>query len=394
MQSEPQRPAIPLNSDSTSGKAGVEKSKLSKSSKAIESLYVLLLSERFEVRGSSTQTLVLAEHLSNYGIRSTILTPNINFISPDRRSRLDIREYRYLDLPLLKHATLRCIAQDFSDTKPDLIHIQSRKMLPYGIKLARKWNCPYVLTIHDYIPPGEVLNFDTRHGYKIIAVSSSVKTELLTQPNVTGEMVSVIHSGVEQVPDEKIRPVLAANCTAVIGTAGPLEAIKGVPFFLHAAHEVLNVYPELEFLVAGSGPEEHRLRRLVRSLGIEKQVTFVSNLYGFRESLRAMDIFCLPSLQQGLGTIMLEAMACGRPVIASRVGGIFSAITHEETGLLIPPSSSEAIAEKILLLLKNPELARKIGEAGKEHVRKNFRIDQTVRRVADLYRSCTAEFIP
>ncbi len=394
MQSDSQQPALPLNSTSTTGKAEAEKEKFSKSSKSTESLYVLLLSERFEVRGSSTQTLVLAEHLSDYGIRSTVLTPNANFISPGRRKDLDICEYRYLDFPFIKHVTLKYIEQDFSDSKPDLIHIQSRKMLPYGIKLARRWNCPYVLTIHDYLPAGEVLNFETQYGYKIIAVSSSVKSELLTQPNITGEMVAVIHSGVEQVPDEKIRPVLASNCTPVIGTAGPLEQIKGVSFFLHAAHDVLKVYPELEFLVAGSGPEEHRLRQLVRSLGIEKQVTFVSNLYGFHESLRAMDIFCLPSLQQGLGTIMLEAMACGRPVIASRVGGVFSAITNNENGLLIPPSNSDAIAEKLLLLLKEPELARKIGEAGKEHVRKNFRIDQTVRRVADLYRSCTTNFSP
>ncbi len=392
MQSDSQQ-AHSSGSSVVSNQIEAEKEKL-KSPKATESLFVLLLSERFEVRGSSTQTLLLAQYLSDYGIRSAILTPSAEFISPERRQALEIYEYRYLDFPLAKRIILNFIEQDFSDPKPDLIHIQSRRMLSDGIRLAKKWNCPYLLTIHDYIPEGEVLNFDTEHGYKIIAVSSSVKSELLTQPNITGEMVTVIHSGVEQIPDEKIRPVLAPDCTPVIGTAGPLEQIKGVSFFLHAAHEVLKTYPDLEFLVAGAGPEENRLRRLVRSLGIEKHVTFVSNLYGFRESLRAMDIFCLPSLQQGLGTIMLEAMACGRPVIASCVGGVFSAITNNETGLLIPPSDSDAIAEKLLMLLKDPELARKIGNAGKEHVRKNFRIDQTVRRVADLYRSCMAHFSP
>lgn len=392
MQSESEQKASSFNSDSATGNTESEKLKPVKSSKTIDSLHVLLLSERFEVRGSSTQTLVLAEHLSDYGIRSTIVTPDISSISPERRSRLDVREYRYLDYPLLCHATLGCIRQDFSDPKPDLIHIQSRKMLWQGIKLAKKLNRPYVLTIHDYLSPGKVLHFDTHFGYKIIAVSSSVKTELITQPNITGEMVSVIPSGVENISDEAIRPILDSQCTPVLGTAGPLEEVKGVTFFLQAARKVLNQYPDLEFLVAGTGPEEHRLRQLVRSLGIEKQVTFVSSLYSFRESLRAMDIFCLPSLQQGLGTIMLEAMACGRPVIASRVGGISNTITNESTGLLIPPSDSDAIAEKLIFLLQNPELARKIGESGKNHVRKNFRIDQAVRHVADLYRSCKSDF--
>ncbi|MBL4883362.1 MAG: glycosyltransferase family 4 protein [Planctomycetaceae bacterium] len=392
MQSGSDRTEKPFAPETATDETASAKPKLSKTSKANESLHVLLLSDRFEVRGTSSQTLVLAEYLPDYGIHSTIVTPSINCIAPERRSHLEFREYSYLDFPFARRATLECIKHDFSDPKPDLIHIQSRKMLWHGIKLAKKLNRPYVLTVHDYLSPGEILNYDTEFGYKIIAVSVSVKSELLTQPNITGEMVKVIHSGVEYIPDDHIRPVLASNCTPVIGTAGPLEEIKGGLFFLQAARKVLNVLPDLEFLVAGTGPEERRLRQLARSLGIEKQVTFVSSLYSFQESLRAMDIFCLPSLQQGLGTIMLEAMACSRPVIASSVGGIASTIVDGDTGLLIPPSNSDAIAEKLIFLLQNPDLARNIGEAGKKHVRKNFRVDQTVRRVADLYRSCNTKF--
>ena len=265
-------------------------------------------------------------------------------------------------------------------------------MLWAGIRLAKRLNRPYVLSIHDYSPAGEVLKVDAELCCKIIAVSASVKSELLTQPSITGEMVSVIHSGVEQIPTENLTPVLDPKCEPVIGTAGPLEEVKGVTFFLQAAQKILKQFPKLNFLVAGSGPEEKRLRLLVKTLGIQKQVTFVSGLHSFEESLHAMDVFCLPSLQQGLGTIMLEAMAYGRPVIASNVGGVFSAITPEETGLLIPASDSDAIAEKIIFLLKNPETAGKMGEAGREHVKKNFRIDQTVRRIADIYRSCCSEF--
>ena len=131
---------------------------------------------------------------------------------------------------------------------------------------------------------------------------------------------------------------------------GPLEAVKGHVFFLGAAQRVAAAHPETEFLVAGAGPEEENLRRLARELGINHNVTFASNLYDFSASLAAMDIFCLPSLRQGLGTIMLEAMALGRPVIASGVGGIYSVVRNNETGLVVPPSDSAALAERILEL--------------------------------------------
>jgi len=385
--------ALPKSNEPV-GEGSVEGRKLKSSRKASSSnlLQVMLLSSRFEVRGSSSQTLVLAENLSDYGIRSTIVTPSMRLVLPERRRTLDVREYRYLNFPFISRFTEKFIAQDFAEHPPDLIHIQSRNMLTAGMNLARRLDCPYVLTIHDYLATGELLHFDRRLGQNIIAVSASVKSELLTQPAIIGEMVKVIHSGVEYISDQLAGEILAPDRTPVIGTASPLEPIKGVSHFLHAAQMVLKEFPQVEFLVAGSGPEERSLRQLVRNLGISKHVTFVSNLYGFREPLRAMDIFCLPSLQQGLGTIMLEAMAWGRPVVASQVGGISSAIENNKTGLLVPPANSQVLADRLLMLLKNPGLAREIGDAGRVQVRKNFRIDQTVRLVADIYRSVHADF--
>jgi glycosyltransferase involved in cell wall biosynthesis len=115
-------------------------------------------------------------------------------------------------------------------------------------------------------------------------------------------------------------------------------------------------------------------------------VTFVSNLYDFGTSIDAMDIFCLPSLQQGLGVTMLEAMARGKPVIATGVGGVHSVVKDGQTGLVVPPSDSERLAERILELLRDPSLARRIGAAGRAVVREQFRVDRMVRETADLYR--------
>ena len=199
-------------------------------------------------------------------------------------------------------------------------------------------------------------------------------------------MVTVIHSGVEIPENADSAPVLDPNHIPVIGTAGPLETVKGLPFFLGAAQQVLATRGNAEFLVSGTGPEESNLRRLAHELGISEHVTFVPNLHDFSKSLSALDIFCLPSLRQGLGTIMLEAMARGKPVIASGVGGIYSAVQDNKTGLVVPPSNSGQLASRILELLNDPVRARAIGERARQFVKEQFGVEQMVEQTVNVYR--------
>jgi glycosyltransferase involved in cell wall biosynthesis len=225
---------------------------------------------------------------------------------------------------------------------------------------------------------------------RVIAISGAVAEQLTRQNRVPAAFVSVVQSGVEVPEALPGVEILPPDRRPVVGTAGPLEASKGLPFFLGAAARVAREHPECEFLVSGAGPEEHNLRRLTRSLDLTGRVTFVSSLYDFAASIEAMDVFCLPSLQQGLGVTMLEAMAHGRPVITTGVGGSEGIVTDGETGLIAPPSDSEALAERILELLRDPGRARRLGEAGRRLVRERFPLDQMARETADVYR----EIIP
>ena len=318
------------------------------------------------------------------------MTPNADSIAPARRERLAVSSYPRLNLPIwgrvVREAMIRALAQD----PPDLIHIQSWSMYRAGAWLARRLARPYVLGIHGYLPPHVRIRFSRQWGRRIIAVSQSVKSELLSRTSLAPEMINVIHAGVDVPASSEVPAVLAPGRLPVVGAAGPLEAIKGHVFFLGAVQRVVASRPETEFLVAGAGPEEENLRRLVRELGINRHVTFASTLYDFSSSLAAMDIFCLPSLRQGLGTIMLEAMALGRPVIASGVGGICSVVRNNETGLVVPPSDSMALAERILELLQDPVRARAIGEAGRRVVGEEFGVERMVAQTAELYRDVLA----
>jgi len=352
---------------------------------------ILLFAGEFQVRGSSAYTLRLADHLPQLGFAARIVCSNAEIVKTAQRQGLTIAEYPHLKMPFVGHLALHRMLHDLENAVPDLIHIQSRSVLTQGCWLARTLKRPFILTVHDYLSPYERLRIDWQWCRHVIAVSESVKRDFSSRLSVPPGRLTVIPSGVDPPVIPDLAPPLDAGHVPVVGTAGPLEAVKGLPFFLGAAQKVLATGRDVEFLVAGAGPEEANLRRLARELNIAHKVTFVPYLHDFTESLAAMDIFCLPSLQQGLGTIMLEAMALGRPVIASRVGGVYSVVHDRETGLLVPPSDSSQLADRILELLNDPVRARAIGEAARQMVRRDFSLQKMVEQTADVYRSVLAE---
>lgn len=350
-------------------------------------LKVLLLASRFEVRGSSSYTLRLVQRLKDHNVTATVVCSDARAVDPERRAALAIEEYAHLTMPFWGRLVLELMRRNLSLDVPDLLHVQSCNMLSRGAWLARRLRCPLVLTVHDCLGARERLRFDRRVGRRIIAVSESVRSALLQQAGLAEDLVTVIHSGVDTNASVDLPPVLDPGHVAVVGTAGPLETIKGLPYFLNAAQKVLESGRDVEFLVSGAGPEESRLRRLATTLGIDRHVAFVPNLFDFYRSLAAMDIFCLPSLSQGLGTIMLEAMALGKPVIATQVGGVEQVVRDNETGLNIPPSNSGRLSERILELLDDPVRARAIGEAGRQLVRSEFGVERMVASTTEVYRN-------
>ncbi|MCA9054925.1 MAG: glycosyltransferase family 4 protein [Planctomycetaceae bacterium] len=352
---------------------------------------VLLVSGRFQVRGSSMQTINLARHLPQVGFTGRIVCSDARQLPPDRRAELNVTEIGQLDVPLLRPIVRRLFLRELRRKPPVLVHVQQRSALPFGQWLAMHLNRPLVVSIHDYLASKEVLQLDPVWGRGVIAVSDSVRTELIEQVKLSEHLVRVIHSGVEPPSEETLRPTFGVDQTPVVGTAGPLEAAKGLHFFLRAIPRVLAAHRPVEFLIAGAGPEEHTLRRLAEDLGVTEFLTFVPNVFDLSTSLSAMDIYCLPSIKQGLGTIMLEAMARGRPVIASKVGGAYGVVTHDETGLLVPPSDSDALSNAIIKLLLNPQRAQEIGRAARERVLTDFPVSRMVEQTAALYRDVLAE---
>ena len=298
---------------------------------------------------------------------------------------LRIRQYRNFSRSIWSRLVTRSVLHDLEELAPKLIHVQSRETWRRERGWPDSWGVRWFSPCTTFSVLRESFTGDPGVNTRIIAVSDAVKNHLLERNALPADSIVVVNSGVEIPAIASLNQVLEPSHTPVVGTAGPLEAEKGLPFFLGAAKRVLDAHQNVEFLVAGAGPEEMNLRRLARELEIGAHVTFISKLQNFSSSLAAMDVFCLPSLKQGLGTVMLEAMALGRPVIATGVGGVYSIVRDDQTGLVVPPSNSARLAERILELLNDPPRARRLGNAGRQLVQDLFNVERMMAQTVGIY---------
>lgn len=177
----------------------------------------------------------------------------------------------------------------------------------------------------------------------------------------------------------------------VIGTVGRLVPIKGHEWLLKAARRVLLELPHAWFVFIGTGPLLEELRQLAEALRIHERVRFLGARQDVPECLAALDLFAFPSLNEGMGRALIEAMAMGLPVVATRVGGIPDIVTDGETGVLVPARDDGALAGALIGLLREPHRMRKMGSAAKQSVDHRFDVPFMVGSIERLYESVCRE---
>ncbi len=221
-----------------------------------------------------------------------------------------------------------------------------------------------------------------------VAICAYVERSWVQRGIVSSERVTVIYNGVD--PESILRPIdqdqkrksLNLSLKApVIGTIGLLEPQKGTEYLIRAIPQVVESFPESRFVVIGDGPLYERLKKLAEELGISSYLY----LLGWRDDatnlLGIMDIFCLPSLREGFSVALLEAMTYAKPIIATQVAGNPEAVSHGETGLLVPTHDPYALSKAILYFLGSPEIAQEMGRRGRARLMERF----TVRKMHEGY---------
>jgi glycosyltransferase involved in cell wall biosynthesis len=177
----------------------------------------------------------------------------------------------------------------------------------------------------------------------------------------------------------------------LVGNVGRLALQKGQRHLIAAMPLLLERVPRAHAVIAGSGDLEEYLRDLAEEVGVAEHVHVLGPRKDVPALMHAVDVFAMPSIWEGFGLVLLEAMAAARPIVASRVATIPEVVLDGETGLLVPPGDPHALADALSQLAEQPVLARQLGEAGRERLRVQFSLEKMVGDTELLYRELVDE---
>jgi glycosyltransferase involved in cell wall biosynthesis len=282
-------------------------------------------------------------------------------------------------------------------SRPDLFHLHAGVGWEghTAIYAAREAGVPVIIRTEHL--PDMIRNSEDRSSHRrlisavdqLICVSTGAERSML-RAGVPAPKITVVRNGVPPAPEQP-SPVpmptdvhLPARARIVL-TVARFDEQKGHRFLLQAMPTILAACPEVQFLWVGQGPLEKELRREVRKRGLEPAVRFLGWRDDVSALLAAADLVVLPSLFEGLPLAILEAMAAGRPVVATSTFGTDEAVVDDVTGRLVPPGNSQALAAGVLEALTSPQLAVRWGAAGRERWRREFTEERMVRQTVAVY---------
>jgi len=263
-----------------------------------------------------------------------------------------------------------------------LVHSHGYKSNLYGYMASRGMEVPRVATCHlwtrqtaairiyEFIDAMLLRRFDA-----VVAVSGVIAQDLRGMGISEGK-ISTIDNGIDLAPFASAQPALAQEIAKgdrlLIGTAGRMVAQKGMDYFLRAAREVLNEAPQTMFAIVGDGPDRQKLEGLAQELKISEQVIFTGSRTDMPQVYASFDVFVLASIDEGMPMAILEALASSRAVVATQVGAVPKLIVAGQTGMLVPATDVRALADAILVLVRNPDLRARLGRGGSALVQKQF----------------------
>jgi glycosyltransferase involved in cell wall biosynthesis len=369
---------------------------------------VFYLLDSLNVGGTETQAVELALRISLAGYAVTLgcLRAQGPLIERLRGSGVDVREFHPkggIDSPAGLYQMLR-LSWFLRREKFEIVHTHDLWSNLLGVPAARLAGVPAIVSSRR-----DLAHFDWYQGKRrawlrrvqnlsgaVLANATTIRDVLITEDGFAPEKVRVIHNGIDinkfQVSRDRDRLFPGVGDAKLIVLVGNMHTdVKGHPWLIEAASTVVRDFPSARFVFVGDGERRVDFERQVAKLGLAMNFMFMGRRSDVAEILACCDIALLPSRAEGLSNAVLEYMAAGLPVIASRVGGNVELIQDGVTGLLVPPEDSRALSAALIRLLRDPALARQTAENGHEFVVRNVSFERLVYEVDALYTDLLAE---
>jgi glycosyltransferase involved in cell wall biosynthesis len=290
------------------------------------------------------------------------------------------------------------------EERPYIVHTHSSKAGLLGRLAAKIAGVPHIVhTPHGHVFYGHfgrlasriflwIEKIFSRFSDRIVALTDGEKNDYEKLSVCPPEKLLKIHSGVDVAqymkPNgnmvEKRRSLGLDQNGKVIGFVGWLLPIKGPEYLIKAMESVWPEHPEVSLVFVGKGDLDVDLRAQALRMNTNGRVKFLGWREDINEIMPIFDMLVLPSLNEGMGRVLVEAMAAGKPVVASRVGGVPDLVRHGETGYLVPPADEKALADGIKKLLADSGKAWEMGQRGKEFCQQ-FSLEAMIEKLDDLY---------
>ena len=311
--------------------------------------------------------------------------------------------------PIADLTAYRQILRHLHTHEYDIVHTHSANAGFLGRRAAYRAGVP--VTVHTpHVLPFEWASGLERRLYlslermaatwssSIVALTDTQKQIALEAELCHAKKLTVIGNGIStwqyDREEERVRKRKSLGIgpeTVLIGTVARLVPQKGLEYFFHAAKGISESVPSSRFLVVGEGQLEKKLHRLTDELGISARCLWIPHQAKIEAIYCAMDVFVLPSLWEGLPYTLLEAMAAACPIVATDIQGNADVICDGETGLLAPPRDGNALAEKVVSLIENPDLAGALARNAVNVVRDQYSLDRFIQETQDLYETLMSQ---
>lgn len=293
------------------------------------------------------------------------------------------------------------LQQVIDDCRPDIVHSHgTTALLEIGPRFMFRKHPPWVHTYHF----GNYPNIRKRYLYaerlfsrfadQLVAVSDYQKNTIIRTHWLRSGDITTIHNGVASpdidLSENEIHEIRKSfgigEDDVVVGCIAVLSRQKGISFLLEAVDRVISSNSRVKFLIVGGGHLQSALEEQARELNIQANVVFTGWRNDALRLMQVFDIFILPSLWEAFSIVVLEAMASSRPMILTDVADHAKIIRHGESGYIVPPGNSSAIAECILNMLASPEQALAMARKAHDSYRENFTISRMAIKYSELYK--------
>jgi glycosyltransferase involved in cell wall biosynthesis len=229
---------------------------------------------------------------------------------------------------------------------------------------------------------------------RIMAVSNYTAKSIINEYQISSKKVAVVPNAVDtkrfnpNVDCREVRERLSLLSEPIVLYVGKLDYHKGVEYLIKGFASVVKDFPDAKLVIVGDGPTRKNTEYLLDTYKLRNSVIFIGRVSDedLPKYYAASDLVVLPSLMEGFGIVLLEAMACGKPCVATKVGGTEEAVVNNETGLIVPPADQNSIYNAIRTLLLDKNLSKKFGKNGRKRVLKNFTPDRVAIQTVNLYK--------